>query len=160
MGETETIRAALYLRSPVFRFLTNILTATAILTHSLFGCCGHSADAHESTEVVAECHTCCCSHGCSTQQASNDADCDYGSQESSDDHERKHCHDETCSFVGSSLVKLQTPFELPMLDLLPADAAPMAGHAVLDRIILAADGNHAGIPLTLRAQQWLGVWLI
>lgn len=148
----------------MFRFLTNILTATAILTHSLFGCCSHSADAHESTAgQVAETH-CCCTHGCTSQQATAavDADCDHDAElpESGDKHERKHCHDETCSFVGSSLVKLPTPFQLPMLDMLPSDAAPMAGHAVLDRIILAADGYRTGIPLTLRAQQWLGVWLV
>jgi hypothetical protein len=149
----------------VFRFITNILTAFAILAHSFFGCCTHSVEAHEaSTEsLAAESHDCCCSHGCSSSQNSSPIERvgDEGEvPEHGDSRDRKHCHDETCSFVAATLVKISTPFEMPTIDVLPADSASSAGQAVLDRIVRAAEGYAAGVPLTLRAQAWLGVWLV
>lgn len=149
----------------MFRFITNILTAFAILAHSFFGCCTHSAEAHEaSTENLAvESHDCGCSHGCSTSQKISQVERlgDEGEvPERGDSHDRKHCHDETCSFVAAILVKVSTPFEMPTFDVLPADSAHSADQAVLDRIVRAAEGHAAGVPLTLRAQAWLGVWLV
>ncbi|MGE3316400.1 MAG: hypothetical protein AB7O26_14890 [Planctomycetaceae bacterium] len=149
----------------MFRFITNILTAFAILAHSLFGCCTHSAEAHEvnGESLAAESREGCCSHSCSSPQNSSQVEqfTEEGTApDHGDSHERKHCHDETCSFVCASLVKVSTPFEMSTFDMLPADAAAAMARSVLGRIARAAEGYRAGMPLTLRAQAWLGVWLV
>jgi hypothetical protein len=153
------------MRPPVFRILTHILTAIAIFAHSLFGCCSHNADAHETAEsaVAAESPCCCCSHGCATRQAAPVDESDdeaTGEPENGDGQERKHCHEESCSFVAVDFVKLSSPSVLPTFDLPPVDEISSRQQALLDGILRASDGSRAGIPRTLRAQQWLGVWLI
>lgn len=163
-SESETIRAVRAKRPVVFRFFTSICTAAAILSHSLFGCCNHSAaeHAHPAEATPEQGSPCRCGHASHSRpavlQPENGPEAEL--PERNDCPKRNHCHDETCSFVAAALVAVPTPFQSMMLDMLPADASPTAGEAALDGIHRALEWYCAGVPLTLRAQQRLGVWQV
>jgi len=74
--------------------------------------------------------------------------------------EPKHCHEETCSFTTALPVKLPTPFEVALPDVLPCDAFAPTSPVLEDRILRTSEGFRRGVPLTVRAQLWLQSWLI